>query len=74
MVWSRCLGNIDQPVRADARTWPLPWIEGDVMIQKHDAQRDTMLGWRRSADGEQGEVVVKRQYPYMALTVWCACS
>ena len=26
--------------------------------------------WKAAADGEQGEVVVRRQYPYMALTVW----
>ena len=27
MVWSRCFGNADQPVQADTRSWPLPWIQ-----------------------------------------------
>ena len=57
IVWSRCLGNTDQTLQADGRTWPLPWIAGEVMV-------DGEGGWRRAADGEQGEVVVARQYPY----------
>eukprot|EP00966_Prymnesium_polylepis_P212043 4911419-Prymnesium_polylepis.1 len=28
--------------------------------------------WRRAGDDEKGEVVIAAQYPYMALTVWCA--
>jgi len=66
MVWSRCFGNANQPLRADTRAWPLPWIAGDVVI------RDTSEsdGWRVAADGEQGEVVIRERYPYQALTVW----
>ena len=26
--------------------------------------------WRDAAEGEQGDVVIRRPYPYMALTVW----
>jgi acyl-coenzyme A synthetase/AMP-(fatty) acid ligase/3-oxoacyl-(acyl-carrier-protein) synthase/NADPH:quinone reductase-like Zn-dependent oxidoreductase/acyl carrier protein len=71
MVWSRCAGNADQPVQADTRSWPLPWIQGETMVPKLNFEEE-IESWRRAADGEQGEVVVRRQYPYMALTVWAA--
>ena len=29
-------------------------------------------GWRRAEDGEAGEVVIRRRYPYLALTVWAS--
>ena len=29
-------------------------------------------GWQRAEDEQQGEAVVREQYPYLALTVWCA--
>ena len=64
IVWGRCHANADQPLHPDTRSWPLPWIDGDVMVE------DERGGWRRAADGEQGEVVVRGQYPYMAHTVW----
>jgi len=64
VVWGRCHANADQPLRPDTRSWPLPWIDGEVMVE------DELGGWRRAADGEQGEVVVRAQYPYMAHTVW----
>ena len=61
IVWSRCHGNESQPLRPDTRTWPLPWIAGDVLVRSDD-------GWRVAAAGEQGEVVIRRRYPYQALT------
>ena len=65
IVWSRALADDRQPVRPDTRTWPLPWIDGDVLkFTPSDGS------WRRAADGEPGEVVIKRRYPYQALTVW----
>jgi len=66
IVWGRCHdADGSQPLRPDARSWPLPWVDADVMIAEHEGS-----SWRRTADGEQGEVVIRRQYPYMALTVW----
>jgi 3-oxoacyl-(acyl-carrier-protein) synthase/acyl carrier protein len=65
IVWSRCHGNVDQPVRALTRTWPLPWIAGDVIVRTGVDNE-----WRAAADGEHGEVVIRRRYPYQALTVW----
>ena len=64
VVWSRVHGNADQPVRPDTRTWPLPWIMGDVFVAVGDD------GWRPADDGEKGEVVIKARYPYQGLTVW----
>ena len=26
IVWSRCDGHANQPIRPDSRSWPLPWI------------------------------------------------
>ena len=66
IVWSRCHGNNDQPVRPDTRTWPLPWIAADVLVC---ANADACI-WSVAADGEQGEVVIRQRYPYQALTVW----
>ena len=63
IVWSRCHGNSSQPLLADTRTWPLPWIAGDVLVRSNG-------DWRVAAAGEQGEVVIRRRYPYQALTVW----
>ena len=62
IVWSRCFGNASQPLAPDARTWPLPWILGDVVVPAE--------GWRRALDGEKGEVVIAGRYPYQGLTVW----
>ena len=63
IVWSRCHGNAAQPLRADTRTWPLPWIAGDVLVRSDD-------GWHPADAGEQGDAVIRRRYPYQALTVW----
>ena len=34
--WSCCHGNEAQPLRADTRTWSLPWIVGDVLRRADD--------------------------------------
>jgi acrylyl-CoA reductase (NADPH) / 3-hydroxypropionyl-CoA dehydratase / 3-hydroxypropionyl-CoA synthetase len=33
MVWTHFYGNADFPLRADAHTYPLPWVHGDVWIE-----------------------------------------
>jgi acrylyl-CoA reductase (NADPH)/3-hydroxypropionyl-CoA dehydratase/3-hydroxypropionyl-CoA synthetase len=63
IVWSRCHDDPSQELRADARTWALPWIAGDVCTLGAD-------GWFTVEDGKQGEVVIWQRYPYQALTVW----
>ena len=65
MVWSRCYGNEAQPLQPDTRSWPLPWIAGDVVAQEEDSLR-----WCATPDGQKGDVVIRRPYPYMAITIW----
>ena len=75
IVWSR---THDQPgaIRPDACSWPLSWIDGEVMLAA--AASDDGAGggesgvdaWQRAEDGVQGDVVIRSRYPYMALTVW----
>jgi len=81
MVWTHFYGNPDFPLRADAHTYPLPWIAGEVWVEDADAQgapatphpRDAAAGganWRTAALEEKGEVVITAPYPYLARTVW----
>ena len=39
IVWSHCHGNESQPLRADTRSWPLPWIDGDVCQARDETCR-----------------------------------
>jgi acrylyl-CoA reductase (NADPH)/3-hydroxypropionyl-CoA dehydratase/3-hydroxypropionyl-CoA synthetase len=32
IVWTHFYGNADFPLRADAHTYPLPWVAGDVWV------------------------------------------
>ena len=85
MVWTHFYGNPDYPLRADAHTYPLPWIMGDVWLEEAAASapvlapvatgfaRDAAAGgvaWRRAEDEEKGEIVITAPYPYLARTVW----
>jgi acrylyl-CoA reductase (NADPH)/3-hydroxypropionyl-CoA dehydratase/3-hydroxypropionyl-CoA synthetase len=68
IVWTHLFGNRDFPLRADAHAYPLPWIFGDVWSEDDDGAGSA--GHRRAADGERGEIVIERPYPYLARTVW----
>jgi len=81
MVWTHFYGNADFPLHADAHTYPLPWIAGDVWVEDAAVaqatftpwQRDPAAGgvaWRRAALDEKGEIVIAAPYPYLARTVW----
>jgi acrylyl-CoA reductase (NADPH)/3-hydroxypropionyl-CoA dehydratase/3-hydroxypropionyl-CoA synthetase len=81
MVWTHFYGNADFPLHADAHTYPLPWIAGDVWVEDASVtqatftpwQRDPAAGgvaWRRAALDEKGEIVIAAPYPYLARTVW----
>jgi acrylyl-CoA reductase (NADPH)/3-hydroxypropionyl-CoA dehydratase/3-hydroxypropionyl-CoA synthetase len=80
IAWTHFYGNTDFPLAADARTFPLPWIVGDVWVEDAagDAGATAPLGragsngvrWRRAATGEKGEIVIAMPYPYLARTVW----
>lgn len=70
IVWSRCHGNDDQPVKPNTCSWPLPWIEGEVMVQVHASIQENVLSFRKAAPGEKGDVIIRKPYPYLAMTVW----
>ena len=81
MVWTHFYGNPDFPLRADAHTYPLPWIAGEVWVEDGSVERETLSpwprdpsaggkAWRRAALDEKGEIVIAAPYPYLARTVW----
>jgi acrylyl-CoA reductase (NADPH)/3-hydroxypropionyl-CoA dehydratase/3-hydroxypropionyl-CoA synthetase len=69
IVWTHFFGNGDYALRADAHTWPLPWVAGDVWVPTGEA-RDGRVPWRRAEPGEKGEIVIGAPYPYLARTIW----
>ncbi|WP_426163699.1 AMP-binding protein [Sandarakinorhabdus sp. DWP1-3-1] len=80
IAWTHFYGNGDFPLAADARTFPLPWIVGDVWVEDEagDAKGTVLLtrekadgvNWRRAEVGEKGEIIIAAPYPYLARTVW----
>jgi acrylyl-CoA reductase (NADPH) / 3-hydroxypropionyl-CoA dehydratase / 3-hydroxypropionyl-CoA synthetase len=84
MAWTHFYGNGDFPLRADAHTYPLPWILGDVWAERVDGDADAAaplapfrraagesgVPFRRVALEEKGEIVIAAPYPYLARTVW----
>ncbi|MCC7055535.1 MAG: AMP-binding protein [Gemmatimonadaceae bacterium] len=83
IAWTHFYGNGDFPLRADAHTYALPWILGDVWTESApgDAEPTAPLTphlraapggvpFRRAARGEKGEIVIAAPYPYLARTVW----
>ncbi len=81
MVWTHFYGNADFPLRADAHTYPLPWIVGDVWVEDAAAKAEPACRmlvkaptaawpWRRAEQGEKGEIVIAAPYPYLARTIW----
>jgi acrylyl-CoA reductase (NADPH)/3-hydroxypropionyl-CoA dehydratase/3-hydroxypropionyl-CoA synthetase len=79
IAWTHFYGNGDFPLAADARTFPLPWIIGDVWVEDAEGDRAAVaplsrggdgVNWRRAELGEKGEIVIAAPYPYLARTVW----
>jgi acrylyl-CoA reductase (NADPH)/3-hydroxypropionyl-CoA dehydratase/3-hydroxypropionyl-CoA synthetase len=68
MVFSCPWGDI-KPLAADAKTWPLPWIQAEVRIAEESARR-ARTAWREAEVGEKGELVITQPYPYLARTIW----
>jgi len=59
-----------KPLAADAKTWPLPWIDAEVRIAEESDEAGRATRWRPAEEGEKGELVIKRPYPYLARTIW----
>jgi acrylyl-CoA reductase (NADPH)/3-hydroxypropionyl-CoA dehydratase/3-hydroxypropionyl-CoA synthetase len=86
IAFTHFYGNSDFPLSADAHTYPLPWIFGDVWLEddgrasaaaraetppaSFNRPGDDGAGWRRADLREKGEIVITAPYPYMARTVW----
>ena len=62
MVFSCPWGDF-KDLQADARTWPLPWIEAEVRIATETDAAGRATAWRRAEQGEKGELVLTRPYP-----------
>jgi acrylyl-CoA reductase (NADPH) / 3-hydroxypropionyl-CoA dehydratase / 3-hydroxypropionyl-CoA synthetase len=76
IVLTHFYGNDDFPLRADAHTFPLPWVFADVWVAgaAHEVKTESGVRTRhealRAPLGEKGELVLTRPYPYLARTVW----
>ena len=83
IAWTHFFGNGDFPLRADAHTYPLPWIVGDVWAEAthddvspeaplvlHRRTGNVGAAYRRAELDEKGEIVIAAPYPYLARTVW----
>lgn len=80
IAWTHFYGNADFPLKANAHTYPLPWIFGDVWLEDADSKSDEPVllkrhetggvAWRRADEKEKGEIVISLPYPYLARTVW----
>jgi acrylyl-CoA reductase (NADPH)/3-hydroxypropionyl-CoA dehydratase/3-hydroxypropionyl-CoA synthetase len=83
IAFTHFYGATDFPLRADAHTWALPWVLGDVWVEDADGTGGALaplarpesrsgegVAWRRAEAGEKGEIVIAAPYPYLARTVW----
>ncbi|NKE36590.1 AMP-binding protein [Natronococcus sp. JC468] len=69
IVWSHFFGNDDFELRADAHTYPLPWVFGNVWVEE-EADADGTSEWREADLEERGEIIVEEPYPYLMRYVW----
>ncbi|EAQ97751.1 AMP-binding protein [Congregibacter litoralis] len=69
MVFSCPWGGFND-LQADAKTWPLPWIQAEVRIAEDVAADGSASNWRPAEPGEKGELVITQPYPYLARTIW----
>jgi acrylyl-CoA reductase (NADPH)/3-hydroxypropionyl-CoA dehydratase/3-hydroxypropionyl-CoA synthetase len=70
IVWTHLYGNPDFPLRADAHTYPLPWVMGDVWVADSEPDAKGSVVARSAEDGEKGEIVIAAPYPYLCRTLW----
>ncbi len=70
IVWTHFFGNGEFPLRADAHTYPLPWVMGDVWVADSEPNSSGRVIARPADIGERGEIVITAPYPYLARTIW----
>ena len=69
IVWTHFYGNQDFTLKADAHTFPLPWIFGDVWIPE-GTDENGRLKYRSADQEEKGEIIIYKPYPYLARYIW----
>ena len=69
MVFSCPWGDFHD-LQADAKTWPLPWIQAEVRVATETDDTGRATQWRAAETGEKGELVITQPYPYLARTIW----
>ncbi|MEO0438399.1 MAG: AMP-binding protein [Pseudomonadota bacterium] len=69
MVFSCPWGDY-KDLQANAKTWPLPWIQAEVRVAEETDQGGRATRWRKAEPGEKGELVITQPYPYLARTIW----
>jgi acrylyl-CoA reductase (NADPH)/3-hydroxypropionyl-CoA dehydratase/3-hydroxypropionyl-CoA synthetase len=70
IAWTHLFGNGDFPLRADAHTYPLPWIAGDVWLPDSEPDASGAVTARPADIGEKGEIVIAAPFPYLCRTLW----
>lgn len=70
IVWTHPYGNPDLPLRADAHTYPLPWVFGEIWHTEGEADDRGRYAYRQAEQEEKGEIVITEPYPYLARTIW----
>ena len=70
IVWTHPYGNPDLRLKADAHTFPLPWVMGDVWLPVGNPDASGRVAYRPAETGEKGEIVIAAPYPYLARTIW----
>ncbi|MGK0500383.1 MAG: acrylyl-CoA reductase (NADPH)/3-hydroxypropionyl-CoA dehydratase/3-hydroxypropionyl-CoA synthetase, partial [Oceanicoccus sp.] len=70
IVWTHPYGNPDLPLRADAHTYPLPWVFGEIWRTTGEADDQGRYAYRQAEEEEKGEIVITEPYPYLARTIW----
>jgi len=81
IAWTHFAGSEGFPLEANAHTYPLPWIMGDVWVEDadgtcsaetsgYDRKDDGGAPWRPAEEGEKGEIVIALPYPYLTRTIW----
>jgi acrylyl-CoA reductase (NADPH)/3-hydroxypropionyl-CoA dehydratase/3-hydroxypropionyl-CoA synthetase len=70
IVWTHFYGNGEFPLRADAHTYPLPWVMGDVWVPDGAPDAEGRVPARQAEGDEKGEIVIRAPYPYLARTIW----
>ncbi|MEM8852597.1 MAG: AMP-binding protein [Pseudomonadota bacterium] len=54
IAWTHFYGNGDFPLRADAHTYPLPWVVGDVWVEDAEAGQANGAGDNNGASRQNG--------------------